>query len=121
MLYSYSPNQLALAAVLGLGIGFQTVSADDYGLWCGKYYQIGAPYPSQPPAGAFPYPDTSSVPLLDFRCVSASNLYIEGDEANDTPSLIIDTNITSDAGQPCEWRCKTVGCLDADVSPRLRE
>jgi hypothetical protein len=71
--------------------------------WCGKYYQVGAPQPDTPPSGGFLYPEQSSTPLLDFQCTTASNLYLENDEANDQPMLLLDANITSDVGSTCEW------------------
>jgi hypothetical protein len=71
--------------------------------WCGKYYQVGAPQPDTPPSGGFLYPEQSSTPLLDFQCTTASNLYLENDEANDQPMILLDANITSDVGSTCEW------------------
>ena len=75
-----------------------------FGKWCGKYYEVGAPQPNSRPEGSlFPYPAQSDQPLLDFRCVTASSLYISGDDQHDPPAILVDTNVTYDVGQPCEW------------------
>ena len=75
-----------------------------FGKWCGKYYQIGAPYPTSRPAGSlFPYPQVSSQPLLDFQCVTASSLYISGDDQYDPPAILVDTNVTYYVGQACKF------------------
>lgn len=96
MLSACLPVILALSAL-------PLAAADEFGKWCGKYYQIGAPIPNSRPEGSlFPYPAVSSAPLLDFRCVTASSLYLQGDEANDQPMVLVDTNITYDVGQACK-------------------
>lgn len=95
-----------MLSLLGVGILLASTSSAQtttFGQWCGKYYQIGAPYPTSRPAGSlFPYPRGSDQPLLDFRCVTASSLYISGDDQHDPPKILVDTNVTYDVGQPCE-------------------
>jgi hypothetical protein len=87
-----------------------------FGKWCGKYYQVGAPIPDSRPEGSlFEYPKSSDQPLLDFRCVTASSLYISGDDKNDPPSILVDTNVTYDVGQACECSIGIVrGVADSD-------
>ena len=76
---------------------------ETFGKWCGKYYQIGAPFPDSRPDGSlFPYPQMSDQALLDFRCVTASSLYISGDDQYDPPMILVDANVTYDVGQPCK-------------------
>jgi hypothetical protein len=109
-----------------LTAAFSTVArAATFGQWCGKYYQVGAPIPTSRPEGSlFPYPSYSDTPLMDFRCVTASSLYLEGDDASDPPMILIDANITHDVGQPCKldpllydllpaWRYASAGRLIA--------
>jgi hypothetical protein len=89
---------LVIAALLPSVLAQQT-----FPKWCGKYYQIGAPMDIPVASDAFfPYPSTSSAELLDFQCATASSFYLEGDEANDPPQIIIDANITHDIGSACE-------------------
>jgi hypothetical protein len=89
---------LLLAAALSTA-----TRAATFGQWCGKYYQVGAPMPTSRPEGSlFPYPSYSDTPLLDFRCVAASSLYLVADDANDPPKILIDANITHDVGQSCK-------------------
>lgn len=105
----------SLMIVLSTG---QVVAADDFGKWCGKYYQIGAPIPNSRPEGSlFPYPEISSSPLLDFRCVAASSLYLQGDEANDKPMILVDTNITNDVGQSCGFNSRFALFDGRDAEP----
>lgn len=60
--------------------------------------------PSERPEGSlFPYPQISDTPLLDFQCTTKSSIYVEGDEQYDQPMILVDTNITYDVGQACEW------------------
>ena len=74
----------------------------DFQRWCGKYYQYGAPMDETSIPYAFPYPEKSNVPLLDFRCTPRSSYYLEGDAEYDPPSMIIDTDITYDVGEACK-------------------
>jgi len=59
------------------------------------------------------YPPSSPHPLLDFRCSSASSLYLPDDEIDDPPAMIFDANITWDVGKTCErvhhWCASTDG------------
>jgi hypothetical protein len=74
-----------------------------FGKWCGKYYQVGAPYQSSRPEGSlFDYPQQSDSALLDFQCATASSLYLSGDDVNDPPMMLVDANITHDIGQTCQ-------------------
>lgn len=40
--------------------------------------------------------------MLDLQCVTASSLYIEGDDGYDPAKILVDTNVTYDVGQPCK-------------------
>ena len=87
---------LALTSVLS------RVRGADFAQWCGKYYQYGSPADATSIPFGFPYPETSSVPLLDFHCTPRSSFYLENDGQYDPPTIIIDANITDDVGQTCE-------------------
>jgi hypothetical protein len=71
--------------------------------WCGKYYEIDAPRTPPDPASYFQPPPTSELPLLDFRCHTASSLYLPDDDIWDPPAIIFDANITYDVGNSCTW------------------
>ncbi|KDQ64098.1 hypothetical protein JAAARDRAFT_27724 [Jaapia argillacea MUCL 33604] len=65
--------------------------------WCGKNYQVGSPVDtSLVDPGRMTVPQTSSAPLLDFRCTPTIQPYLNSDTSG---SFIIDANITHDVGQ----------------------
>ena len=71
--------------------------------WCGKYYDLDAPRTPPSPDSRFTHPPASSEPLLDFRCNTASSLYLPDDDVNDPPAMLFDANVTWDIGQPCKF------------------
>lgn len=70
--------------------------------WCGKYYEPLAPRTPPHPDTYFKYSTGSEKPLLDFRCVTASSIYIVEDEVMDPPALIFDADINYEIGEPSE-------------------
>jgi hypothetical protein len=70
--------------------------------WCGKYYELDAPRTPPVQDTFFQCPQVSDGPLLDFRCHTASSIYLQDDLIWDPPQMIFDANITQDVGQPCE-------------------
>ncbi|KAI0077012.1 hypothetical protein K474DRAFT_1175661 [Panus rudis PR-1116 ss-1] len=59
--------------------------------WCGKNYMSSQPI--VPPGGQFPIPETSSSPLIAFRCAPVLKPYLPEDVASPA-GFIIDTELT---------------------------
>ena len=87
----------AIYALVASLLLFRSIQAWDK--WCGKHYELGAPNDPPPAESYFALPDKSAVPLLDFRCTTASSIYIVGDPS-DPPRVVIDAPISWDVGQP---------------------
>ncbi|TFK71552.1 hypothetical protein BDN72DRAFT_869928 [Pluteus cervinus] len=60
--------------------------------WCGKNYKSTSPV--APPGGHFTLPDTSSTPLLAFRCSPVLRPYLPEDaQESDSVGVLVDTSI----------------------------
>lgn len=81
-----------LATIPSPASGFET--------WCGKYYEIGSPQTPPSPESRFSYPTHGDQKLLDFKCLTASSIYLPGDDVLDPPGMIFDAEISYDVGQP---------------------
>lgn len=71
-----------------------------YETWCGKYYEVGSPRTPPAPESRFTYPSYGDQRLVDFKCSSASSIYLPGDDALDPPAFIFDAAVSYDYGQP---------------------
>ena len=86
--------------LLAWSAGAATATA--FSTWCGKYYELSAPRARPDLNGRFSYPPPSPKPLLDFRCNTASSLYLPDDVVYDPPAMIFDADTTWDIGEDCE-------------------
>jgi hypothetical protein len=93
-----SPPTVMLPFILPLlaqpVLGFET--------WCGKYYEVGSPRTSPAPESRFQYPSSGDQRLLDFKCSTASSIYLPGDDQLDPPAIIFDAAVSYDYGDPGE-------------------
>ena len=74
--------------------------AQDFQTWCGKQYEVGAPRTPPSPESRFSYPSSGDQKLLDFRCSTASSIYLPGDDTLDPPAIVFDAAVAYDYGQP---------------------
>lgn len=77
--------------------GVSTALAQTVATWCGKPYEVGSPHVTIPAESYFPYPSTSSKPLLNFRCNPTLRPYVFGEDRS--ASIIVDAAITHDIGK----------------------
>lgn len=106
---SVSPIQV-LGSESGTGTKFQT--------WCGKYYEIGSPQIPPLPESRFSYPTKGEQRLLDFKCLTATSIYLPGDDELDPPGIIFDAEVTYDIGQPGRYphsRTKTTVFIESEI------
>lgn len=73
------------------------ILADTVATWCGKPYEAGSPHITIPAASRFPYPATSSKPLLNFQCNPALRPYISGEDS--IASIVVDADMTYNVGE----------------------
>jgi hypothetical protein len=76
------------------------VQAQDFQTWCGKQYEVGAPRTPPSPESRFSYPSSGDQKLLDFKCSTASSIYLPGDDTLDPPAIVFDAAVAYDYGQP---------------------
>jgi hypothetical protein len=75
-------------------------SVQGFETWCGKYYEVGSPRTPPAPESRFTYPSYGDQRLVDFRCSTASSIYLPGDDSLDPPAIIFDAAVSYDYGQP---------------------
>lgn len=80
-----------------LASGVSTALAQTVATWCGKPYEAGSPHITIPAESYFPYPSTSSKPLLNFQCNPVLRPYVSGEDRS--ASIIVDAAITYDIGK----------------------
>jgi hypothetical protein len=76
------------------------VQAQNFQTWCGKQYEVGAPRTPPSPKSRFSYPSSGDQKLLDFKCSTASSIYLPGDDTLDPPAIVFDAAVAYDYGQP---------------------
>jgi len=76
------------------------VQAENWQNWCGKQYEVGAPRTPPSADSRFSYPSSGDQKLLDFKCSTASSIYLPGDDSLDPPAMVFDAAVAYDYGQP---------------------
>lgn len=74
--------------------------ASGFETWCGKYYEVGSPQTPPVPESRFSYPTEGEQDLLAFKCLTASSIYLPGDDELDEPAIVFDAIVSKDVGQP---------------------